>query len=90
MTRPKIIKGDRLTVVWLFLISATILSWAIGHEWVADDSVATAAVIVVAFMKVRLVGLDFMELRSAPKLMRLAFEVWVLATCAALIVLSEI
>ena len=78
----------RATLIWLLLVAATAASWALGHgagfHALRDASVG---IIVVAFIKVRFVMLDFMELRRAPVPMRIAAEVWVAAICAALIVL---
>jgi hypothetical protein len=45
------------------------------------------SIIAVAFVKVRLVILEFMEIRRAPLPMRLAGEVWILTLCATLITL---
>jgi len=41
-------------------------------------------VIFLAFLKVRWVLLDFMELRSAPTKLRLLFEAWVIGVAACL------
>ncbi|MFF3570095.1 cytochrome C oxidase subunit IV family protein [Nocardia jiangxiensis] len=64
--------------VWLLLVAATALSWALGTE--TGGAVTSLAVIVVAFAKVRLVGLHFMELRDAPIGLRAAFEVYLMVT----------
>lgn len=70
-----------LTVVWLVLLGATGLSWLLG----VDDRLgqgareaATAVILAVAFLKVRLVGLYFMELRRAPQPLRAIFETYCL------------
>jgi hypothetical protein len=42
---------------------------------------------VLAFFKVRLIGLEFMELKTAPPALRVAFEVWVVGICALLLTL---
>lgn len=64
------------TVVWLVLVAATMIS-----SWLGDGhgtrKVATVVVIVVAFLKVFLVGQYFMELRTAPRALGLAFGAWV-------------
>jgi hypothetical protein len=44
-------------------------------------------VIAVAFIKVRFVGLDFMELRRAPFGLRLAFELWLIVIGITLVIL---
>jgi len=71
------------TVVWLFLVAATVVSWALGtdHGFVDDTTAASVTVLVVAFVKVRFVGLYFMELKDAPVLLRALLELWCIAVC---------
>ena len=64
---------SRAGVSWLVLIVATLLSFALGADH-GTGSIMVVVVIAIAAIKVRLVGLDFMELRSAPLPLRLAFE----------------
>jgi len=74
--------------VWLVLVGATLASWSLGAaHWLNGPRVATVAILLVAFFKVRLVGLHFMELRSAPVGLRLAFEIWAVVVCSVLVVL---
>jgi caa(3)-type oxidase subunit IV len=75
----------RVTLVWLGLIAATLVSWRIGTDHGLSASLATPLVLLVAFVKVRFVGMYFMELRSAPLLLRAAFEGWCLVVCSVLI-----
>ncbi len=77
----------RIHLVWLLLVFATGLSWQFGHGLGFGDRYhyATAAVLVIAFVKIRFVFLDFMELRHAPLPLRLIFEVWAVGACATLI-----
>lgn len=74
---------DRLVLVWVVLVSATLLSWwleaSINGAWVGT------AVLFVAFFKTRLVLLEFMHVRSAPAGLRWACESWVLIACSAVI-----
>jgi hypothetical protein len=63
----------RSTVVWVVLVAATIVSWAVGSEHGTGSTIALV-VLGVALFKVRYVGLDFMELRQAPLLLRGTFE----------------
>lgn len=63
----------RSTVVWAVLVAATLLSWAVGSAH-GTGSLLALIVLGVAMIKVRFVGLDFMELRHAPLLLRAAFE----------------
>lgn len=79
----------RITVVWAVLILATGLSWQFGHGlgFGEDFHFATAAILVITFVKIRFVFLDFMELRLAPLPLRLLYEVWAIVACAILLVL---
>ncbi|MGZ5364191.1 MAG: cytochrome C oxidase subunit IV family protein [Mycobacterium sp.] len=61
--------------VWLGLVAVTIVSWAVGAEHSVDSAVAVV-VLALALVKVRFVGLDFMELRNAPLALRAFFEAY--------------
>ncbi|WP_167100376.1 cytochrome C oxidase subunit IV family protein [Mycobacterium sp. DL592] len=73
----------RARVSWLILVAATCASWALGAEH-GTGSVVVVAVLGIAAVKVRLVGLDFMELRHAPIPLRTVFEVYCVALWALL------
>jgi hypothetical protein len=64
---------SRAGVSWVVLIVATLISYALGADH-GTGSVMAVVVLAIAAMKIRLVGLDFMELRGAPMPLRLAFE----------------
>jgi hypothetical protein len=69
------------TAVWVLLVMATGISWWLGHGESATSAglrTASVAIIVLAFVKVRLIGLHFMELRTAPMALRAAFEAYVI------------
>jgi hypothetical protein len=76
----------RITAVWLLLVIATLVSWESAQAG-GDHRLTTSAVLFIAFVKVRFIGLDFMELRGAPRPLRTIFELWLLIVCAALLVL---
>ena len=85
MSRPRL---TRLTVVWLALVAATLLSWYFGAgHGIGSSPTATALVLVIAFAKVRLIGLDFMELRAAPIWLRATFEGYCALVCGTLLAL---
>jgi hypothetical protein len=65
----------RSTFVWLALVAVTIVSWAVGADHEVGSGVAVV-VLALAVIKVRFVGLDFMELRNAPLLLRGVFEAY--------------
>ncbi|WP_375482362.1 cytochrome C oxidase subunit IV family protein [uncultured Mycobacterium sp.] len=68
----------RSTIVWLALVVVTLVSWTLGAEHGVGSGVAVV-VLALAAIKVRFVGLDFMELRSAPSILRAVFEAYCLA-----------
>jgi hypothetical protein len=83
-------KSDfRLLGLWSILLLLTLIALESVHlkGWMRDERLQGAAVISLAFIKVRLIILDFMEVRHAPRLLRFAMEAWVAVMCAALIAL---
>ncbi len=80
---------QKITLVWIGLVLATGLSWQFGHGFGFGDNTrfATIAIIVISFLKVRFIVLDFMEVRTAPKALRVALETWLVLVCATLIFL---
>jgi Prokaryotic Cytochrome C oxidase subunit IV len=74
----------RSTLVWIVLVVATIVSWAVGSAHGTGSAVAVV-VLAVAVVKVRFVGLDFMELRSAPLILRAMFEGYCVALWCVLV-----
>lgn len=85
--RPADLLKSLATVAWLFLVIATVASWALGtdHGFVDDHQVASVTILVVAFVKVRFIGLYFMELRDAPIGLRVPLEAYCLLACATTI-----
>jgi len=76
---------DRITVVWLVLIAATIASWLLGIGHGLPATYAGVCIILIAFVKVRFVGRYFMELRDAPAALLGVFEGWVALVTVVLI-----
>ena len=62
---------------WLILVVATGITWYLG-EVGAAGTWSIVAMLVIAFVKGRLVILDFMELREAPLLWRTLLEGWLI------------
>ncbi|OBI19805.1 hypothetical protein A5712_18740 [Mycobacterium sp. E2327] len=74
------------TAVWVVLITATALSWTLGiQHGTHDHQLASVLILLIAFIKVRLVGMYFMELREAPNVLRGLFETYCLVVCALLV-----
>lgn len=74
---------NRAGLSWLILVAATLVSWAVGADH-GTGSMLAVVVLAIAAIKVRLVGLDFMELRHAPIPLRVLFEVYCFAVWAVL------
>lgn len=78
----------KTTAVWAGLIMATFLSWWFGSRGLesnGEQRLVGATVILIAFVKVRLVGLYFMEIRQGPAALRLLYEGWCLIAAALVI-----
>ena len=80
------IARDRVAAVWVFLMLATLVSWVLGEDrLIHTQNVVAVGVIAIAFIKVRLVGIHFMELREAPLPLRAAFEAYVALAATVLV-----
>jgi hypothetical protein len=75
-----------MLAIWLLLVVATVFSLSLFEESNSTHSsrYVGLAVIAIAFIKVRFIGLDFMELRRAPIPLRAAFEIWLLVIAGTL------
>ena len=72
-------------VVWAALVIFTVLSFVLGGEHVVDNGKLAAAIVLgIGAVKVRLVGLHFMELRHAPVALRAVFEIYCVVLFLAL------
>jgi caa(3)-type oxidase subunit IV len=67
---------------WVPLVIATIVSVAISDA--SEDTARSVAILTIAFAKVEIVGLYFMELRVAPRALRYVFTAWCVVTWAVL------
>lgn len=79
-----------ITYVWLTLTALTVLTWwlAPGHPGaLATGSIpVTAAVLIVAFTKSRLIIRYFMEVRNAPTWLKRATDAWLLILFGSILV----
>ena len=82
--------GRRTTLTWLVLCAITIGTWwlAPGHRG-GGSAVAsvpiTVAVVLLGFIKGRLIIRTFMEVRTAPRWLRLATDGWLVVLWAAIL-----
>lgn len=69
-------------LIWFVLMAATVASWWMSMNSSGDakdfltPEYAVLCILLVAWVKVRFVVLDFMEVRHAPLPLRLALEAW--------------
>jgi Prokaryotic Cytochrome C oxidase subunit IV len=82
--------NKRLAIVWLLLTAMTLAYIWLDHS--ADDdgtlkasTVVTVTAIVIAFVKVRIIFREFMEVRHAPVLLRRLTDAWVVLIGVALL-----
>ena len=79
------------TIVWVILALLTCVSWFLGDNYQAVETqyakYFTTALMLLAFFKIRLVILHFMETKKAVMPLRLALEVWVVGVCALILFL---
>ncbi len=80
---------DKVTIIWLLLASLTGLSWMLGENQTFHSPEALAYMAVglfaLAFFKVRLVIMYFMEVLDAPRVLRGLFEAWVVVIFFAVV-----
>lgn len=77
---------SRNTLIWLVLVAATALSWSVGHGMgISDARTGGAVILATAFIKVRFVIFDFMEVRAAPLWMQRVADAWVFIAAVVLI-----
>ena len=77
MTQPRALWFSPVSFVWMVLMLATCASTWWLKSGASTSMIATAAILIIAAVKVRLVMIHFMELKDAPFKWRLFFEAWV-------------
>ncbi|MDO3398988.1 cytochrome C oxidase subunit IV family protein [Mycolicibacterium neoaurum] len=82
--RSKSHRSDRTTAVWIILLAATIFTAALGFEDHSRTTTVGIALLAVAFFKVRLVIVYFMEVHTAPAWLQFATEAWIVIAFALL------
>ncbi len=79
---------------WIALVLLTALSWYLSVDLGAGEPgqlgeqarrLTASALLLLAFFKVRLVIMHFMEVATAPLPLRMIMELWVLAVCGVLL-----
>jgi len=76
---------ERVTMVWLGLVVLTcVTTWGLSTD-LFIPAVGVVGIFVIAAVKVSYVMLDFMELRDAPILIRVAFQSWPVVVAAMIL-----
>lgn len=79
--------GARLPVTWFALSAVTLLAWWIGARHgqgpLQPNAAVSLAVIAIAAVKVRVILREFMDVRSAPVLLRRLTDAWLVLLVAA-------
>jgi len=77
---------NKVSLAWAVLVVLTLAQWMIGSQITSSGPHTAAGVVifVVATFKARLVGLYFMELRTAPWALRGIFELFCLVMLGVL------
>lgn len=85
---PRLDKAERkLFTWWALLIGLTLV--ALETSIIARSTYAAVAVIIlIAMIKVRIVVLEFMEVKHAPLWLRGALELWILAVGVGIVGLT--
>lgn len=73
----------RATILWLLLVAATLLTWAMGTSALAGKA-TIALLAVLSFWKGSVIILDFMALRHAPLLWRALTLGWMILVWAVI------
>lgn len=80
---------SRAALIWLVLIIATSASWWLGVHHIGGlentEGAVGAVVILIAMIKVRLVAINFMEIRHAPTPLRVLVELYCAVVLIALV-----
>lgn len=77
-------RRDPVGIVWAGLVLATILSFVFGIDE-GGSAGRMAAVLVIAFLKIRFIGIYFMDLKCAPLALRGTFEAYCAVVCGVLL-----
>lgn len=75
----------REALVWLLLVTATIITWQVAEGEPLTNLSRTLLVAVSAF-KVRLVIRQFMQLRSMPRPWQVAFDGWIMLAASIILI----
>ncbi len=67
---------DKLFLVLVALLGITLMSWLLISIVDLEEKSLGVMILLLAFFKVRLIAIHFMETAKAQRLVRIAFETW--------------
>ena len=76
-----------MTWAWLLLVAVTMLAWWLAEGEQKMASGTTTAIFLSAFVKIWIIGYQFMELKLAPAFLRYGFLLWIIAISCILVFL---
>lgn len=83
--------NTKVTYIWLLLAALTGISWLLADGYQPSNAsqqlYVSCALLLLAFFKIRLVVMYFMEVIDAPWGLRGLFEAWVILVCSIMIFL---
>lgn len=82
MSVSEIMKSGGL--VWLVLVVLSIVNFLVGEDLGLHGHTEIAILMVIAFVKARLIIRHFMEVKAAPLPLRIAFDIWCVVAPVAL------
>lgn len=90
MTTATELRRDKRVVLWVWaaLTASTLIAWRLtpGHTGTTGlDTGLIVGVVVLALVKCRLIIRYFMEVRRAPRWLRITTDIWLAATWIALL-----
>jgi cytochrome c oxidase subunit IV len=87
--KPEHRSGRTTAYVWLLLSAITVLSWWLAPGHSGGHAVAnvpiTVAVVVLGFIKGRMIIRYFMEVRTAPRWLKATTDAWLIVLWAAIL-----
>lgn len=80
---------SKASAIWLLLMLCSGLLWWLGFDHGAVQAIpyGVAALIAIAFLKIRFVVMDFMQVNKAPRLLHLILDGWIFGVGATLILI---
>ncbi|WP_245714025.1 cytochrome C oxidase subunit IV family protein [Nocardia vaccinii] len=81
-----------IVLVWIVLVAITVLAWCLTPENRGDgsvlDSVLVTVIVALGMIKSRLIIRHFMEVRTAPRWLRIGTDVWVVVLWLTLLAIN--